>query len=131
MRSRVLDLVHGIEASYQRALREGQPAYDPSWMYPELGLEEGFDPSHPPPLAHERVATLVPGSGELAAAVADRVRRSEGFEVASTIVDQGTFDADLEVQRFLRGGRPSANESGAEPSAAAPHLRAMINFELH
>ena len=100
-------------------------------MYAELGLAEASDPSHPPPLAHERVATLVPGSGELAAAVADRVRRSEGFEVASTTLDQRSFDADLEVQRFLRGGRPSANESGAEPSAAAPHLRAMINFELH
>ena len=34
------------------------PAYDPSWMWAELGLdEEGV--RHPPPLAHERVSRLV------------------------------------------------------------------------
>lgn len=36
-------LIEGIEELYQRSLREGQPAYDPSWMWAELELEEPIE----------------------------------------------------------------------------------------
>ena len=59
---------------YERALKEGQPAYDPSWMWPELGLEPEANAAVSPPMAHERVAELVPGSAEVSRAVAEATR---------------------------------------------------------
>jgi hypothetical protein len=38
LRPLVVELVRGLEGMYERALRERQPAYDPSWMWGELGL---------------------------------------------------------------------------------------------
>ncbi len=35
---KLADLIHGLEGLYQRSLKEGTPAYDPSWMWTELGL---------------------------------------------------------------------------------------------
>jgi hypothetical protein len=49
MRPRLVDLIHGLEGLYQEALRKGDPAYDPSWMWSELGLAESSMPAHPVP----------------------------------------------------------------------------------
>lgn len=131
LRARTIDLIRGLEGLYQRALRSGAPAYDPSWMWSELGLVDRDAASHPPPLAHERVAAQVPGSGELSREVAERLRRAPGFDDTTSSLSQQAFDRDLDVQRFLRAGRPSANDSGGEGALAAPYLRLMINFDLH
>jgi len=42
--------------------------------------------------------------------------------------DVGT---DLDLQRFLRGELPSANDSNQEAAQALPYLPAMLNLELH
>jgi hypothetical protein len=131
LRSRVVDLIHGLEGIYQQALRDRQPAYDPSWMWSDLGLVDRASPLHPPPLAHERVAERVPGSAEVSRAVAERLRRAPGFSDAASVLSAGDFDADLELQRFLREHKGAANESGTEGSVAAPYLRRMVNFDLH
>ena len=131
LRARLEDLIHGLESIYEDALKDGAPAYDPSWMWDELDLRAKIDKSHPPPLAHERVADRVPGSGELSRAVAERLRRDAGFEDASTVLSEEGLRADLELQRFLRAPRSSANESGGEGAVAEPYLRLMVNFDLH
>lgn len=131
LRARLEDLLHGLEGMYENALKDGAPAYDPSWMWDELDLDKEFDKSHPPPLAHERVAERVPGSAEVSHAVAERLRKAPGFEVASTVLDEDAVRTDLELQRFLRVERGSANETGSEGAVAAPYLRLMVNFDLH
>jgi hypothetical protein len=116
---------------YQGALRRREAAYDPSWMWSELGLVDPDASQHPPPLAHERVAMAVPGSGELSRAVAERLRGDRRFDDRSSLLSLDAFDRDLDVQRFLRTERPAANDSGGEGARAAPYSRLMINFDLH
>jgi hypothetical protein len=135
LRPRLVDLIHGLEGMYESALRSGEPAYDPSWMWRELGLDDASDPAHPPPLAHERVAALVPGSGELSRAVAEEIRRAPGFRDASTLMSVEAFSTHLALQRFVRehdpgDGRP-AGTAGQAPRPLAGLLHLMVNFELH
>jgi len=123
-RPKVVELLHGLEGLYQGALRLGQPAYDPSWMWAELGLAESKAPTHPPPLAHERLADLLPGVGELARRVAERVRGQAGFDVASTVVTEKALRLDLDVQRFLR-------EPERDEDVLFTALPLLVNHELH
>jgi hypothetical protein len=135
LRPRLVDLIHGLEGMYESALRSGQPAYDPSWMWSELGFDDGGSPAHPPPLAHERIAELVPGSGELSRAVAEQLRRAPGFKDASALMSVEAFNTHLDLQRFVREhDRAAASHVGAAgegPSVLAGLLRLMVNFELH
>jgi len=124
LRPKLISLIEGLEGIYQRALQMGAPAYDPSWMWDELGLDAGRRPAHPPPLAHERLAEAVPGLAELCAAVAEGVRRRPGFD-ASTVLTASDLAANLQVQAFLR--------DAARPVAAglADHVLSLVNYELH
>jgi hypothetical protein len=122
LRPALVDLIKGLEVIYQQSLRRGDPAYDPSWMWAELGLDDKAAPRHPPPLAHERIAQLAPGSGELCRAVAEALRRAPGFSDRSTLLTDDVFTSSLELQRFLREG---------DNSRLAPYLRLLIDFELH
>lgn len=120
-RERARGLVNELVAMYQRALRDDAPAYDPSWMYAELGLVDEDAARHPPPLAYERVADAVAGSAERARALAERARAAPGFDEAVTVVADDAVAADLAAQRFVRG----------DGAAAAPYLRLMADHELH
>jgi hypothetical protein len=120
LRGRAIDLIEGLVAMYQRALRDNQPAYDPSWMWAELGLVDPELPRHPPPLAYERVASAIEGSGELVRVIAERTRRDPSFGATSSVAEPDVA-SDLEVQRFVRG--PGAR--------ALPYLPLMIEFEVH
>ena len=120
LRGRAIDLIEGLVAMYQRALGDKQPAYDPSWMWAELGLVDSELPKHPPPLAYERVAGAIEGSGELVRAIAERTRRDPSFGETSPVAELDVA-GDLEVQRFVRG--PGAR--------ALPYLPLMIEFEVH
>jgi hypothetical protein len=122
LRPRVVELIQGLEGMYQGALRRREAAYDPSWMWSELGLVDPDASQHPPPLAHERVAMAVPGSGELSRAVAERVRGDRRFDDGSSLLSLDAFDRDLDVQRFLRTERPAANDSGGEGSPLAGQI---------
>ncbi|MCX5748067.1 MAG: SEC-C metal-binding domain-containing protein [Proteobacteria bacterium] len=114
LRAALLDLVQGLVSMYQKALRDKQPAYDPSWMWAELALVDSEAPRHPPPLVYERVGREVEGTIEIANAVGERVRREE------VAVDQA-LAADLAAQRFLRG----------PGERTRPYLAMMSEFEAH
>lgn len=131
LRPRVEELIRKLESMYERALKDGQPAYDPSWMWSELGLRSEPNPSAPPPLAHERVAERVPGSAEASRACAEKARAMPSFSDQSTTLDEDDLQRDLELQRFLRRNRPSANDAEQEGSVAAPYIALMVNFDLH
>ncbi|HTP26581.1 MAG TPA: hypothetical protein VMK12_13130, partial [Anaeromyxobacteraceae bacterium] len=135
LRPMLLELVHGLERMYQDALRQDIPAYDPSWMWSELGIEEHAAPAHPPPLAHERIAELVPGSGQLCRAVAELRRGQPGFDDAATVLSSEELRAHLDVQRFLREREarpPQPDDRVAASDRELPiWLRLVANFELH
>jgi hypothetical protein len=108
LRPKLVDLIRGLEGIYQRSLKDGTPAYDPSWMWMELGLVESSMPVHPPPLANERMDQMAPGFGELCRTVAEQRRRRLGFEDASTIMTARETKTSIEVRRFLRSFRRDA-----------------------
>ena len=120
MKERVSELIRGIEVLYARALKDGAPAYDPTWMWAELGLDPEVEKGSPPPLAHERVAMLVPGSMEAARGMAARLRAEPEFDLRSSLACPEAMAFDLDIQRVLR------EDPGLEPI-----LRAMVDFELH
>ncbi len=122
------DLIHSLEGMYQDALRRREPAYDPSWMWSELGLLERECALRPPPLAHERVAEKVPGSGEVSRSAAERIRRQPGFSDVSSVLSREAFGTDIELQRFLRD---LAKQTGPAGASIAPYLRLMVNLELN
>jgi hypothetical protein len=128
MRPRLIELLHGLDRGYQRSLAMGAPAFDPSWMWGELGLVDEEAASHPPPLAHERIAELIPGSGELCQSVAEAVRRRPDFKDAASVVTEQEAGGTLELQRFVRerGGAPRAPDG-----SLLPYLERLVNFHLH
>lgn len=133
LRPRLVELLHDLEGHYQQALLAGHPAYDPSWMWAELGLDEGRAASHPPPLAHERLARAVPGFGSLCRDVAEELRRAPGFDDASTLVSDETFRTHLAIRRFLREPPPAGPDGAPPPPPAVLEtwLRLLLDVELH
>jgi hypothetical protein len=131
LRPRLVELLHDLGRMYQRSLKLGHPAFDPSWMWDALGLGKE-PPSHPPPLAHERIAQLVPGSGEVCRAVAEALRRRPGFDDRSTVLGEEVVHTNLELQRLLR--ERQAARVGRLPEGSQgldSYLLPMLNFELH
>ncbi|UCF89855.1 MAG: hypothetical protein JSW39_16275, partial [Desulfobacterales bacterium] len=135
LRPKLIDLIHRLESMYHIALKNGEPAYDPSWMRSELGLEDGSSPAYIPPLAHERMVFMVPGLGELCRRVAERLRRQPGFDDRSTIMTAEEIRTNLEIRRFLRENqsRQIVGQDRIMPGAdiLTAHIELMINFELH
>src|SRR5205823_3869111 len=115
LRPKLVDLIHELEGEYHRNLRTGAPAYDPSWLWSELKLDDRSAAVHPPPLAHERLPSFLPGIQELCHKVAEQVRRRPGFKDASTILDAHEIQRDAEIQRFLleECGAPYAEDTHA------------------
>lgn len=133
LRAPLLELLHGLEGLYEQALKAGQPAYDPSWMWEELGLDDERAEKGPPALAYERVAALVPGSAQLCLGVAQAERKRSGFSDSSTVLSDEECRANLELRRFVRDREhPDATPSAAsDQTLLAQHLWAMVNFALH
>jgi hypothetical protein len=128
---KLIDLIHGLEGMYHKALKNGDPTYDPSWMWSELGLEDGSRPTYIPPLAHERIVSMVPGLGKLCRGIAEQLRRQPAFDDRSTILTAEDIRTNLEIQRFLRENRSLQIEDqdrimpGADILTA--HIELMIN----
>ncbi len=135
LKSRVAGLIRDLEGFYQTSLKRNEPAFDPSWMWADLGLEEAA-PARPPPLAHERWAQAAPSWDELCERLAAAARAAPSFDDSSSLVDRGDLDADLEVRRFLRAeierekAAPAAFAATSEAVLAA-RLFCAVNFELH
>lgn len=77
MRNRLVELMKDLDGMYQRALEAGAPAFDPSWMWDELGLTEEA-PQHPPPLAFERLLRDVAGLRSAIESTANGARTGAG-----------------------------------------------------
>ncbi len=119
----VESLIRGLEGMYERALREGLPAYDPSWMRQELALGAPSPSQHPPPLAHERWAAAVPGWDDACSKAAWAIRNRASFDERRTVAYPEDLERDIEVQRLLRRRQ-------AVPDLLT-QLRYGVSFELH
>lgn len=135
LRPKLIELIHGLEGMYQQELRRGKPAYDPSWMWSELGLEDRSSQPYPPPLAHERMASILPGLGELCQNTAEKRRKQLDFDDRSTILTAEQIRTDLDIRRFLRKNLAKDNLRSDGVALAADslqtHIEYMTNFELH
>jgi hypothetical protein len=138
LRPRLARLIRDLEGMYQGALRRNEPAYDPSWMWAELGLVDARGPAHPPPLAHERWGQALPGWDDLCRAVAGRARERPGFDEVSSTLSEAELRADLDVRRFLTDQAGSLPRPDLPPPAATGtrarlirRLHWAVNFELH
>ena len=138
LRPKLVDLIHELEGEYHRNLKSGAPAYDPSWLWAELNLDDRSAAVHPPPLAHERLPSFLPGIQELCRKVAVQVRRRTGFKDACTILDADEIQRDAEIQRFLleECGAPYAKDThagsaGETAVGLSECVRPLVNFEMH
>lgn len=118
MRQRLIELLKGLDGMYQRALEAGAPAFEPSWIWDELGLTDDAPP-HPPPLAFERLLDALP---ELRSAV-EATAESARANTPDGVLSDDAVRVSLELQRALR-----AVPAGPE---LTPWMRWLVNFELH
>ncbi len=116
---RVAELIRGLEGMYQDALRGDQPAYDPTWMWEELGLADG-QVEHPPPLAHERLDAAHAGLSAVARALAGHIRARPDFDDKTTRCQPADLREDLSARRLSE-----------RDAVVARHLGWLVDFELH
>ena len=140
-RPRLVELLKDLERQYERGLVSGQAAYDPTWMWEELGLSEEPDApassEYPPLLGHESLERHVPGIGEAARQIAARLRGRVKERIADTLSHEELGD-DEEFLAYCRGQGELERDGGASVAAAAEqativaaHLEYLVNFELH
>ncbi|HEY6725720.1 MAG TPA: hypothetical protein VI197_16915 [Polyangiaceae bacterium] len=124
---RMVEMLKELETTYEQALASGQPAFDPTWMWEELGLSDARDAPKfrkgAPVLGHESLGRHLPELPKLAQETAHRVRRQAGSRELTRVVSSDDLVSDLGYQRFARAC-PSAEF--AEHAATT-----LINFELH
>jgi hypothetical protein len=127
MHEKLESLLRDLEGAYARALHEGAPAYDPSWMWGELGLRVESDKSHPPQLAHERVAARVPGLAEAVQTFAQRERKRPDFAAKRSTLQDETLRSDLTLARLAREHR----DIESARVLFEDYVRLMANLEIH
>jgi hypothetical protein len=141
LRERVAGLIEGLEGLYEKALAAGEAAYDPTWMWDELHLEDlarGRSRKQlVPRLPHEVIEELEPEVVEVAAEIADRVRQFSSEDV-TRVIDRQEIERDLGFHRLVRATVGDAKEDGSsEPAATAEGRRlatwiaVLASFELH
>jgi SEC-C motif len=141
LRPRLAAMIEDLEGMYERALAEGAGAFDPTWMWEELGLEDlargRSRKQGVPRLPHEVIAELEPDLVEVAAEIGDRARRTSRDDV-TRVIDRQEIEGDLGFHRLVRESVRDAKEDGApEPAASArgallaSWIGILANFELH
>ncbi len=141
LRPRLVEMLKDLENLYQKALGSGQPGFDPSWMWAELGIADhpeapgGYE--HAPLTGYESMEPQVPGIGAVARAIADRFRQKPGFD-AATVISRQELAEDPDFERFIEKQavdfqrRHRAEKMAVDhANLIASHLEYMSNFELH
>jgi hypothetical protein len=140
-RERLAGMIEELEGMYEKALAAGEAAYDPTWMWEELHLDDlarGRSRKQPVPhLPHEVIGELEPEVLEVAGDIADRVRAASHGDLLR-VVERQEVEADLGFHRIVRGTVRDAKEDGAaDPAATAEGRRLaawigiLANLELH
>jgi hypothetical protein len=131
LRPKLVGLISDLERSYEVALKRGEPAFDPSWMWNELGMNKHSDLKSPPLLAHERLDQMVEGFGELCRALAVGTRKAPSFEDNETVIGESDVASTLDVQRFLRRINQADAKDKPRDSRAPETQLGSIAFITH
>ena len=127
LRPQLVGLLKEMENDYLRALADGKPGFDPTWMWDELGLSDHQDAPrlrHPLWLAHESMEQQLPGITEVVKSVAER-RYVEAADLAPVAVTQEELRAEAAVQELIR------NSAGClKPNALLAHLEVYCSYEI-
>lgn len=128
LRPRLIGLLKDIENDYLRALADGRPAFDPTWMWDELGLSDDRDAPrvrHPLWLAHESMEQHLPGITQFIRSVTDG--RSVGeTDPLRTAVTRDELQADPQLQELIRNGA-----GRLQPHELLNHLEFYCNYDIH
>lgn len=141
LQERLAGMLRDLESHYLGALQNGQPAYDPTWMWRELGMEHHAGAlrtsRHPPPLGHETLGRLLAGFTMTTRQIADRRRREPGFDETVTM-HLSELNNDITFRHFIENYAKDSPDSdwteyGGVGSARRllTHLVYAVNYELH
>lgn len=135
LRPRVVEMLKDLEEMYERSLADGEPGFDPSWMWGELGLEdEHAAPRRPPPLmGHESLEPSAPGLSQVALDLARAWRTRIDHDPAQAIDDE-YIRQNLGVRRYLQRYQEKLSDESVttimETGVLLQHLEYMCNFEI-
>lgn len=139
LKTYLIELLRELEAEYGRRLILGEPAFDPSLLWDDLGIRELRDGPRdlPPPLGHETMAGLVPSLSDMAAEIARQYRDSRDQDLEWTIPSD-IVAREPRVQKILLDHRDARVQQGAdlervnaEVKVLAAYIGLFCNFELH
>jgi hypothetical protein len=127
LRPRLVGLLKDIENTYLRQLADGEPAFDPTWMWDELGLSDHPDAPrvrHPLWLAHESMERYLPGISQVIGSVSDP-NRAEDTDRVRTVITRDELRAEEPVRELIR-----RCAGLLEPAELLAHLEFYCNYEL-
>jgi hypothetical protein len=127
LQPRLISLIKDMENAYLRALAVGEPAFDPTWMWDELGLSDHQDAPrlrHPLWLAHESMEQHLPGISQVVQAVVE-LRGARETDPVRTVVMQDDLRAEAPVQELIRG-----SAGRLAPRELLAHLEFYCNYEM-
>ncbi len=127
LRPRLVGLLKDMENRYLRALADSEPAFDPTWMWDELGLSDHQDAPrgrHPLWLAHESMEHHLPGITRVIMSVAEP-KLAEEKGLVWTAMTQGELRADAQVREFM-----SHLPRRLEPGELLDHFEFYCNHEM-
>lgn len=141
LKPRIIEMLKDLEYMYETELKNGNPGFDPHWLWDELGLTKEHpdyrETDFPPLTGAEAMAALVIGIEEAARKIAAAYRKSDDFDDSMTL-GREDLSLNLDFQRFVREQTALAVENGMDRQAAqengnllARHLEYMVNYELH
>jgi hypothetical protein len=127
LRTSVVEMLKELEGMYEKALSNGDPAFDPTWMWEELGIGNDRDApvfrQQAPVLGHETLARHFPELAPLTRDLGARVRRAAGPNGLERVVSEEDLAGDLAYQRFVR--------ASSSPELARHLALTFSNFELY
>jgi hypothetical protein len=120
LRDKLFDLIHQLEGAYEQALKNAEPAYDPSWMWADLGLAKTEEP-FPLLLAHERVDKFAPGAIQICSEIAEQFRQDSKFDDKSSLLSQVDINENHNIKKFITD----------KNYWLKLHFHYMLNYFLH
>lgn len=127
LRPRLVRLLTDLENEYLRALSDGQPGFDPTWIWDELELADHPDAPrvrYPVRLAHQSIEQHLPGTTAAIRIVAEQ-RRANETELGPRAITASELESAEPVRELLREGRRYL-----APSELLAHLTLYSNYEL-
>ena len=128
LQPRLVTLLKEIENEYLRALAAGEPAFDPTWMWEELGLSDHQDAPRirrAVRLTHESMDKHLPGIAQAVRAVAES-RCADGAGQVRTAITQDDLHAAAPVQQLIDDYRGPLS-----PADLLAHAEFYCNWEMH